>query len=75
MANNVLVNLRNKQLPHAKSEVHKYVTLSVGVATMYPDHRDSQELLFDAADAAMYEAKQKGRNRVIAHELTDDKKS
>ncbi|BDX08584.1 GGDEF domain-containing response regulator [Planctobacterium marinum] len=72
VANNVLVNLRNKQLPHAKSEIHKYVTLSVGVATVMPDYKESPELLFEAADAAMYDAKQNGRNRVIAHQESDE---
>lgn len=40
-------------------------TLSIGVAT-YPDHGESPEELIQCADRALYRAKTKGRNRVIA---------
>lgn len=39
------------------------VTLSVGVAT-YPEDGASKEELMSAADVALYDAKEKGRNRV-----------
>lgn len=40
------------------------VTTSVGVAA-YPNHGDTLQSLLDAADAAMYEAKRGGKNRVV----------
>jgi diguanylate cyclase (GGDEF)-like protein len=40
------------------------VTISVGVAG-FPDHGTTSEALITAADAAMYEAKRAGRNRVV----------
>ena len=40
------------------------ITVSIGVASLPWDARDEDELIFKA-DRAMYEAKQKGRNRVI----------
>jgi diguanylate cyclase (GGDEF)-like protein len=40
------------------------ITVSIGVASLPSDARDEDELIFKA-DRAMYEAKQKGRNRVI----------
>ncbi|MEX0743992.1 MAG: diguanylate cyclase [Phycisphaeraceae bacterium] len=43
------------------------ITVSIGVAS-YPAHADSAETLVAAADAALYAAKQGGRNRVIRHE-------
>lgn len=44
-------------------EQESAVTVSIGVASFPDDTRDDDELIFKA-DRAMYEAKQKGRNRV-----------
>jgi len=41
------------------------VTVSIGVASMIPG-KDSAETLMKRADAALYEAKNTGRNRVVA---------
>ncbi|MCG6535875.1 MAG: sensor domain-containing diguanylate cyclase [Syntrophales bacterium LBB04] len=41
------------------------ITISIGLAT-YPDDADSIQTLIDRADAALYEAKHKGRNRVYS---------
>lgn len=41
------------------------ISASVGVAT-FPNHANEQDELFEAADKALYAAKQSGRNRVCA---------
>ena len=41
------------------------LTASCGVAS-YPDHGDTPSELTAAADRALYEAKRRGRNRVMA---------
>ena len=43
------------------------ITLSVGVA-IYPQHGRTKESVLRAADAALYRAKQEGRNRVMVAE-------
>ena len=57
----------NKRLRH-QGEVLA-TTLSAGVAA-YPLHGSSTHDLLDAADKAMYWAKQQGRNQVLAFEKT-----
>jgi len=58
-------------LPHeARSDGTAIVTASVGVATLTPALADESRVLIEAADAALYRAKQRGRNRVV-HALLD----
>jgi diguanylate cyclase (GGDEF)-like protein len=40
-------------------------TVSIGLAGLVPDRRQSPESLVAAADAALYQAKRKGRNRTV----------
>ena len=49
------------------------VTLSIGVATS-PQHGDGLEMLFAAADAALYDAKRAGRNTVSAGSADADRR-
>ncbi|MCF7978304.1 MAG: diguanylate cyclase [Chromatiaceae bacterium] len=53
-------------IPHAGSKVAEQVTLSIGVATLVPDGSLTATALLDRADAALYQAKQQGRNRVLS---------
>jgi two-component system, chemotaxis family, response regulator WspR len=45
------------------------VTVSIGGATAMPSRGESYKPLLDAADAALYEAKRAGKNRVVSHKL------
>ncbi|RZI44067.1 GGDEF domain-containing protein [Herbaspirillum sp. HC18] len=60
------------QIPHAASRVAPGVTASFGVAAMHAAANANQQELIAAADAALYRAKEKGRNRVVVHEAGID---
>jgi diguanylate cyclase (GGDEF)-like protein len=53
-------------MPHATSS-HQTVTVSVGVACTKPDDTQRPGDLIEAADAALYAAKHRGRNAVVEH--------
>ncbi len=53
------------KLPHAQSRVSQYVTLSLGISTEIPQSTNSSDYLIKAADVALYQAKEKGRNCVV----------
>ncbi|MUG98326.1 diguanylate cyclase [Scytonema sp. UIC 10036] len=52
-------------LPHIESNISQYVTLSLGVSSLVPTHKESKEILIRVADRALYEAKKRGRNCII----------
>jgi diguanylate cyclase (GGDEF)-like protein len=61
-------------MPHCTSS-HQTVTVSVGVACSQPNGAHGPGDLIEAADAALYAAKHRGRNAVVEHgfvRLTDD---
>lgn len=66
LARRVQVALRSVRLPHEVSPLN-FVTISIGVAACEPakDKDMSPEALLQAADLALYKAKQGGRNRVV----------
>ena len=51
---------------HPTSKVSRYVTVSIGVASIVPAGQQQSDELIAMADRAMYRAKQTGRNRVVA---------
>jgi diguanylate cyclase (GGDEF)-like protein len=56
----------DRAMPHATS-VHQNVTVSVGVASTKPNGIQRPGDLIEAADAALYAAKHRGRNAVVEH--------
>ena len=46
-------------------EVITKLTFSAGIA-VFPDDGDDKQILIDAADRTMYEAKRAGKNRIAA---------
>ena len=65
--------VQNLAMPHCTSH-YQTVTVSVGVASAKPNEKQQPGDLIEAADAALYAAKHRGRNAVVEHgvvRLTD----
>jgi diguanylate cyclase (GGDEF)-like protein len=57
--------VRQLEIPHAGSQVDRFVTVSLGVSQGDASAAMKADTVLRAADAALYEAKQQGRNRVV----------
>lgn len=57
--------IQQLKLPHASSPSHPYLTLSLGVSGTIPSLERSPDYLIALADAALYEAKNQGRDRIV----------
>jgi diguanylate cyclase (GGDEF)-like protein len=62
--------LADLALPHPRSSVSPYITLSLGVASDGAQNTESATTLLHAADQALYCAKAKGRNRIVVQPCT-----
>jgi diguanylate cyclase (GGDEF)-like protein/PAS domain S-box-containing protein len=64
MAEQVRANIEALGIPHADNTVAPVVTTSIGIAIVSEGDSKSPIALYRAADEALYQAKQAGRNRV-----------
>jgi diguanylate cyclase (GGDEF)-like protein len=66
LAERIRMNIANTPIPCLSRSANK-VTVSIGVHSMIPVQGSSVDTLISSADKALYEAKDQGRNRVVAH--------
>lgn len=59
------------KIPNENSPVKPTVTVSIGLATVYPDAKSSEQELIRAADTLLYAAKRDGRGRVFTTRRKD----
>ncbi|XZO04231.1 MAG: GGDEF domain-containing protein [Microcoleus sp.] len=65
IAEQIRLGIKGLKIEHAQSPVSSIVTLSLGVASTFPQMETSKENLIAAADRCLYQAKDKGRDRFI----------
>lgn len=66
VAEQLRIAVEKLAIPHIKNG--GIVSLSLGTSTTVPDKNCSAEHLLEGADHALYQAKQAGRNRVVAYD-------
>src|SRR4028119_1869628 len=64
VAREICYGIASLKLPHARSSIDPYVTLSGGSATAIPSAQESPDTLILGADSALYQAKTEGKNRI-----------
>jgi two-component system, cell cycle response regulator len=67
VAQSIRQEIQKLKIPHQASAVGEYVTMSLGIATKIPDREILAKELIEAADKALYQAKEQGRNCAVAH--------
>ena len=63
IAEKLLENIRNCNIPHEKNDAADCLTISIGVTTGKVAYTDTTDDFVKKADAMLYNAKQNGRNR------------
>jgi len=69
IAQKIQAQIGQAQIQHSGSDISRFVTLSLGGASLIPNPETTSASLVKQADEALYRAKQQGRNQLqVAHE-------
>ncbi|WP_107840879.1 GGDEF domain-containing protein [Metasolibacillus meyeri] len=63
IAENIRTTIEELQIPHEKSEVSAYITVSLGYVVQEVENNEQFDECLDLADQALYMAKKAGRNQ------------
>ncbi len=67
VAEAIRVAVKELKIPHLNSLADSVVTISVGIASTVPNTEDNPYLLVEAADLALYQAKERGRDGIAVY--------
>jgi diguanylate cyclase (GGDEF)-like protein len=65
----ICAQINQLKIPHQGSLVSHQVTLSLGIASIFPHPDESPKFLINAADQALYRAKEQGRDRICTNKV------
>jgi diguanylate cyclase (GGDEF)-like protein len=66
LLNQLLTAIRQLAIPNKNATTAPYITVSVGLATLYPERHTNKERLIKTADDMLYMAKDKGRDQIVS---------
>ena len=67
-ANAIRKAVEDLKIPHEKNSIFSFVTISVGLLSISPKEKITEDEIYKKADNLLYKAKESGRNRVCAQE-------
>ncbi|MEO0455652.1 MAG: diguanylate cyclase [Cyanobacteria bacterium P01_A01_bin.114] len=67
VAHKIRQGIADLEIPHPDSELSPWLTVTMGIATAVPSQELTAQELLQAADLALYHAKQQGRDRIYVH--------
>lgn len=65
IAEQICHTVNSLKIPHELSYVCEYVSVSIGISTVFPKARVLPKILLESADKGLYLAKNNGRNRAV----------
>jgi len=66
----ICTQINQLKIPHQGSLVSHQITLSLGIASIFPRAGESPTILINAADQALYQAKEQGRDRICTNKVS-----